>query len=85
MTTATAADWMLELFGEWTPEKAAADARTAQAAAEAEAARLAKMKTDKTENACPKCAGTGYLPQFQHRKGGECFLCGASGVFRRHK
>jgi hypothetical protein len=29
---------------------------------------------------CGRCAGTGFLSQFQHRKGGECFACGGSGV-----
>lgn len=56
-----------------------------------ERARVAAFKVEmaaaaraKIENACPKCAGRGYLPQFQHRKGGECFACGATGVFRRY-
>ena len=40
------------------------------------------MKTTITEyrkTICPRCFGRGYLPQFQHRKGGECFACGATG------
>jgi hypothetical protein len=28
---------------------------------------------------CTKCGGAGFLSAFQHRKGGECFRCGASG------
>jgi len=24
---------------------------------------------------CPRCAGTGYLPQFKHVENGICFLC----------
>jgi hypothetical protein len=53
----------------------------------AEAARVAAVKADRATiaratvaNACPKCAGRGYLPQFAHHKGGECFACGATGV-----
>ena len=34
-------------------------------------------------NRCPKCAGSGNLPQFAHRKGGECYTCGGSGIFTR--
>lgn len=29
--------------------------------------------------ACPRCAGTGRVPQFQHVDGGRCFDCGGSG------
>ena len=86
---ATADNWITELFG--------IDTRTAeeieagmQAARAAEAARVAAVLADraaaaraKIENACPRCSGRGYLPQFQHRKGGECFACGATGVFTR--
>lgn len=30
---------------------------------------------------CPKCNGTGHLPQFGHIQSGECFKCGGSGIF----
>jgi hypothetical protein len=58
----------------------------------AEMARIAAVEAaDKAANAarvaerarmrCPKCSGEGRISQFSHRKGGECFLCGGSGVF----
>lgn len=28
---------------------------------------------------CKKCGGTGYLPQYQHICGGECFRCCGTG------
>jgi len=28
---------------------------------------------------CPRCGGSGYLPQFSHVAGGVCFLCGGGG------
>ena len=28
---------------------------------------------------CSRCGGAGFISAFQHRKGGECFRCGASG------
>ena len=40
------------------------------------------MKTttvDYRETACNRCSGTGYIAQYQHIKGGECFTCGATG------
>ena len=40
------------------------------------------MQTTITElNAkpCTRCGGAGFISCFQHRKGGECFRCGASG------
>jgi alkylhydroperoxidase family enzyme len=61
----------------------AADMETARAS---EAARIAAVKADRaafrvrTAHDCPRCAGRGYLPQFQYHKGGECFACGATGV-----
>lgn len=30
---------------------------------------------------CPRCNGTGHLPQFGHIQSGECFQCGGSGIF----
>lgn len=29
---------------------------------------------------CTKCSGTGRIPQFSHRNGGECFRCGATAI-----
>jgi hypothetical protein len=29
---------------------------------------------------CSRCAGSCRISQFQHRSGGECFRCGATGV-----
>lgn len=59
--------------------KAEAARRAAVEAADkaAEAARLAERAAMR----CPRCAGEGRLSQFMHRNGGECFLCGGSGVF----
>lgn len=34
---------------------------------------MAKMKR------CPKCAGSGYLPQYQHIMRGECIPCRGTG------
>lgn len=58
--------------------------------AEIEAAERAEMAAERAArtalaaaNRCPKCMGEGRLPQFSHRKGGECFTCGGSGVFTR--
>ncbi len=59
-------------------------ARIAQVEAddkEANAVRVAALAAAKVANRCPKCMGAGRLPQFAHRKGGECFTCGGSGVF----
>ena len=36
--------------------------------------------TEFKARSCTKCGGHGFLSAFQHRKGGECFRCGASGV-----
>lgn len=89
-TAANEIDFLAVLFaGETrTADEVAADMEAARAV---EAARIAAVKADtaaraaaKIANACPRCAGSGYLPQFQHRKGGECFACGASGVFARY-
>ena len=82
MNTATETDFLAELFGgsghALTEEEHAANiaAHRAQYAAN-EAAR----KAEKDALRCPRCAGSGRLSQFSHRKGGECFLCGGSGVF----
>ena len=36
--------------------------------------------TELKSRSCIKCGGHGFLSAFQHRKGGECFRCGASGT-----
>jgi hypothetical protein len=36
--------------------------------------------TEFTARPCTRCAGSRFISQFQHRKGGECFRCGASGI-----
>ena len=58
--------------------------------AELAAAEMAEIKAERASrhaiaaaNRCPKCMGEGRLPQFAHRKGGECFTCGGSGIFTR--
>ena len=83
-------DFLAALFAGET-RTSAEIAASMEAARAAEAARIAALHAAwaaeaaaKVANACPKCAGRGYLPQFQHRKGGECFACGATGVFARY-
>jgi len=42
-----------------------------------------KMNTTVTEytaRPCSRCSGAGRIAAFQHRNGGECFRCGATGV-----
>ena len=48
------------------------------------AAEYAARKAAEVANRCPRCMGEGRIAQFTHRKGGECFLCGGSGVFARY-
>ena len=87
---ATDTDWMAELFSGETRTAAEVEADMSAARAveviriAAHHAAMAAISAAKIANACPKCAGRGYLPQFQHRKGGECFLCCATGVFARY-
>lgn len=72
-------DYLAELFGHMTAED--------HAACSADNAHRASLLADPVRPAsstpCPKCSGTGNIPQFQHRKGGECFTCGGSGIFAR--
>jgi DnaJ-class molecular chaperone len=63
-----------------------------EAAQKKEQARLAALASEKqaaqafaAANKCPKCSGSGYLAQFSHRKGGECYTCGGSGIFSRYR
>jgi hypothetical protein len=58
------------------------DADAARLAALAE--RNAARDAERIANRCPKCAGAGYLSQFAHHKGGECFTCGGTGVFSKY-
>lgn len=83
-------DWMIELFGpnEPTAEEVAKEKKQMAEALTQERARTAAVRERQQNseslpvaNKCPKCAGHGRLPQFQHRKGGTCFTCGGSGVF----
>ena len=36
--------------------------------------------TEYTARLCSRCGGAGRIAAFQHRNGGECFRCGATGV-----
>jgi DnaJ-class molecular chaperone len=47
-------------------------------------ARDAAREAEKIANRCPKCMGEGRIAQFSHRKGGECFTCGGTGVFSKY-
>ena len=49
------------------------------------AAERAARIAEKEAHRCPRCMGEGRIAQFTHRKGGECFLCGGSGVFAGYK
>jgi hypothetical protein len=88
-TAANDFDFLAALFAGETRTAAEIEADM-NAARAVEAARIAAVKAAlaapkaKPANACPRCSGSGYLPQFQHRKGGECFACGATGVFARY-
>lgn len=80
-------NYFAELFGNpegLDPAETAAGVAAAQAAERARLDDLAAANEARRLEAvrmrCPRCAGSGFLPQFQHRKGGECFACGATGV-----
>lgn len=62
--------------------RAAEAVRVAGVKAELAAARAAAVAAEAAAR-CPRCAGKGYLPQFSHRKAGECFQCGGTGLFTR--
>jgi DnaJ-class molecular chaperone len=77
-------DYLDELFpGHENTKQEDTDAAMA-AARQVEAERIAAFHARAAANACPKCAGSGYLSQFAHIKAGECFTCGGSGVFSRY-
>ncbi len=69
-----------ELFGHLTEADHAETARVMAHLTAMQAAPVAPVNA----MPCPKCSGSGNIPQFQHRKGGECFTCGGSGVFARY-
>lgn len=50
-----------------------------------ERAEMAAENATRAALRCPRCMGEGRLSQFMHHKGGECFLCGGSGVFSGYK
>lgn len=57
-------------------------AQAAREVAEMKAERAARA-AEEAARRCPRCMGEGRLSQFMHRKGGECFACGGSGIFTR--
>lgn len=83
-------DYLVELFGGGVTEEeriAGLSKMEAEEAARLEslAAEIAAKKAEREAMRCPRCAGEGRLSQFMHRKAGECFLCGGSGVFAGYK
>jgi hypothetical protein len=79
---------LFEGFDQETNDREMAAARAAEpariaAALAAEAARLAGVQhwlgLHTRSIGCGRCGGRGYLPSFQHIKGGECFACGGQG------
>lgn len=77
-------DFLDVLFPNRNTEEAKAERAAAEAYAAATASRTAAAVPAGPTTPCPRCAGTGRLAQFQHRKGGECFGCGGRGVFSRY-
>ena len=66
-------------IGATAEETAAAQAEHAvymAAQAAADAARIAAHNVPRAIRPhCGRCGGSGYLPSFQHIKGGACFAC----------
>lgn len=56
--------------------------QAAREIAEMTAERAARI-AEEVARRCPRCMGEGRLAQFTHRKGGECFACGGTGLFTR--
>ena len=89
--TDTRPDWMIALFGDvvQSPEETAAELAAMRAEEDARKAAMraaeSAREAERLANRCPKCMGEGRIAQFSHRKGGECFACGGSGVFSRYK
>lgn len=38
-----------------------------------------EVEEDNDDNICPKCGGTGYIPQYSNVDNGICWECGGSG------
>ncbi len=57
-----------------TPEQVAADTKAAEAVIKAEKAARPVVKH------CPRCSGSGKLPEFRHVAAGECFRCNGTGL-----
>ena len=64
-------------------ENLAEMARRAEIEAAAKKEDAARVAARALSPSCPRCAGKGHLPQFSHRKGGECYGCGGTGLFTR--
>lgn len=77
-------DYLDVLFPDRHTEEAKAEQAEKDAYAAIKARRDASIAPSGSTAPCPRCAGTGRLAQFQHRKGGECFGCGGRGVFSRY-
>ena len=77
--TAQEADYLEFLFSG--PETGPSVYETAERELAEMAAEKAARVVAEIASRCPRCAGSGRLAQFAHRNGGECFLCGGSGVF----
>ena len=43
---------------------------------------MAKLNSGERET-CPRCRGTGNIPQWSHVAGGGCFLCKGAGTIRK--
>lgn len=78
-------DYFEALFGQTLTAEQSADHAAFLARCDAEEAErkanIARRAEEKIKFRCPRCAGEGRLSQFMHRNGGECFLCGGTGVF----
>ena len=42
--------------------------------------RLDSSSDDVDDNICPKCGGTGYIPQYSNVDNGRCWECGGTGM-----
>jgi DnaJ-class molecular chaperone len=43
------------------------------------------MTTNKKNEVCPRCNGSGYLPQYGHVENGICFRCRGNGKYYLHQ
>ena len=39
-----------------------------------------KSNDEEVRCTCPRCGGTGYLPQYRHIENGICFKCNAVSI-----